>query len=204
MRFPAVLLAAAFAGAVLPRPARAEVFHDAEVKQPGNFEISFEGQAEFDPETKPDHRVYARAGVGLFDRTELDAKLGTLNPSANYFGAEVRYGAIENGDGYPALMPYLGAHWIDRRRRSEKDYGGVDAGLTISETIFEQSWYAGYDVDADFIPELTRILFTQRIYAGVKIPMSEHLSFFVEGGYGIRNAIRVPRNYLSGGVALFF
>jgi hypothetical protein len=204
MRVPAVLLLTALAVAAVSRPAGAEVFHDAEVKQPGNFEIGVEPQFEFDTETKPDHRVYLRAGVGLFDRVELDAKVGLLNQYTNYFGGELRYGAIENGDGYPALMIYAGAHWIDRRPRAAKDFGGADGGITISETIWEQSFYAGYDVDADYIPELERLVFTQRIYAGVKMPVSEHLSFFIEGAYGIRNTIRVPRNYVSGGVALFF
>lgn len=208
MRVKALLVVSALAS-VLSRPASAEVFHDAEVKPPGAFEVGFEGQFEFDPGTEG--RVFGHAGVGIYERMEIHAKAGLLNRETNYFGGELRYGAIENGDGYPALMAYAGGHWIDVRKRAYKDFGGLDGGLTLSETIYDQSFYVGYDVDADFVPEFKRILFHQHILGGVKIPISDHLSFFVEGGYGVptNSSLDLPaylktRSYISGGAALYF
>ena len=102
---------------LFPFVARGEVFHDAEVHAPGTFEVSIEGQDEFvEGNSNPgsDHHVIGHAGVVIFDRTEVHAKAAILNRDFNYFGGEIRYGALPNGDGYPALMVYAGAHWIDR------------------------------------------------------------------------------------------
>lgn len=203
MRAPGVaLLAAVVLLGMLPATASAEVFHDGEVAEPGQFRLGFEGQLEFDPGTE--QRVYLHGGVGLFNGGEFAVKVGLLNRDYNYFGGELHYGLLPNGDGYPALMAYVGGHWIDRLRDNAKDFGGGDGGITISETIFEQSWYAGYDVDGDYIPELERIVFHQHIVAGVKIPVSEHLAFIVEGGYGIHTRPVETRDYVSGGAVLTF
>ena len=200
------LVAVLLAG--LSRDARAEVFHDAEVPEPGTVTLGFEGQFEFDPGTN--QRVWLHAGVALFNGGDLEAKVAVLNRDENIFGGEFRYGLLPNGDGYPALLVYVGGHWVDVLHAGEKDYGGSQEGLTVSETIFEQSWYVGYDVRSDYIPELERIVFHQHVVVGVKIPAAEHLNFYVEGGYGIHQGPydgrdpRVTRSYVSGGVTLFF
>ncbi|HVO29203.1 MAG TPA: hypothetical protein VMV18_00630 [bacterium] len=202
MRLPGVAVLLVVLAAVLPRPARAEVFHDAEVPPPGTVTLGAEGQFEFDPGTT--QRVWAHASVSLFNGGELAAKVGFLNRDYNYFGGEFRYGLLPNGDGYPALMAYAGGHWIDRLRDNLKDFGGVDGGVTVSETIWEQSFYVGYDMDGDFVPELSRVVLHHHFLAGVKIPVSEHLAFFVEGGYGLHTTPIETRDYVSGGAALSF
>jgi hypothetical protein len=201
MRF-AVVLVALLAGGVFSRPAQAEVFHDAEIQPVGQFDLGFEGQFLFNPAN--DQIVYGHFGMGIFDKASANIRFGTFSRNANEFRGEFRYGLLENGDGYPAIMVYGNGNWIDRSPVHQKGFPGVGGGVEISETILEQSWYVGYEVDADFIPELTRILFQQHVFLGVKIPASDHLAFFAEAGYGVPTQSVPDRDWVSGGVSFSF
>ena len=95
-------------------------------------------------------------------------------------------------------------HYVARKAGTGHDYGGFDGTLTISEDVAEQSVYGGYDIDYDLIPELHRAVPNQHIFLGVRLIVSEHLSFFVEGGYGLKRPDIPLYLYVSGGPSLTF
>ena len=201
-----VVAAVVALGALLASPwipaARAEVFHDAEVLDPGNFSLGAEGEMLFDPGTN--YLLYAHLGVGLGANADLGLKVSFFD-DRTYFGGDLQYGLLGDGDGYPALSIWGGGHWIDvPDDRARTDFFGLDGGVVASEDVDDYVIYLGYDVDVDFLPDLDRPLFQQRIFVGGRIVVSEHLSFFVEGGYGLKNRLEPTRHYLSVGPTLYF
>lgn len=204
MRRAAVLTGVLLA---LSSTARAEVFHDGQVMQPGTFSLGFEGEAQFDPGTNI--LTYAHLGIGLPSSIDFGAKVSFFDSQRTYFGGDVQWGLLDDGDGYPALSFYAGAHFVDLSEKQETaDYWGLDGGVTISETVQDMPIYFGYDIDVNFPPEEARPFYYQRVYGGIRIVISEHLSFFIEGGLGLdddrRRAGQATRNYISGGPTLYF
>lgn len=198
---PAVLAGALLAVAFSPE-ARAEVFHDAQVLEAGNFSLGAEGEVLFDPGTN--YLLFAHFGVGLGANADLGLKVSFFD-DRTYFGGDLQYGLLDDGDGHPALSVWAGGHWIDvPDKRERTDFFGLDAGVVASEDIENYVIYLGYDLDVDFLPDLDRPLFQQRLFGGVRIVVSEHLSFYAEGGYGLKNRLEPTRHYLSAGPTLFF
>ncbi len=204
MRRAAVLAVVLLAA---PVSARGEVFHDGQVLEPGTFSLGFEGEAQFDPGTN--YLTFAHLGIGLPGNIDVGGKVSFFDTQRTYFGGDVQWGLLDDGDGYPALSFFAGGHFIDvSEKRTQADYWGVDGGVTISETIAEMPVYFGYDLDVDFPPDEARPIFSQRVYGGVRLVVSEHLSFLIEGGWGLRDDRRVgsqeTRHYVSGGPTLYF
>ncbi len=197
------VLIVAFAASALRSPSsRAEVFHDGEVLEGGTFSLGFEGEALFNPGT--DTVVYGHLGAGIGKNIDLGFRVGFFQPTT-YFGGDVQYGLLPDGEGYPALAVATGLHWIETPKGVDRRSSiGLDGGLVISEQIRNNTYYAGYDLDVDWDPELKRNVFRQRAILGVRIVMSEHLSFLIEGGYAFKDRDRSLRNYVSGGPTLYF
>lgn len=201
----AAVLAAPFLATVLLFPlrdARAEVFHDGQVLAPGDFALGFEGESQFEPGTN--NLVFAHLGVGLPQNIDLGLKVSFFD-RATYFGADVQYGLLDDGEGFPALSVKGGGHWYDYPEKTRQaDFFGFDGAAIMSEDIRQVTGFIGYDVDVDFPPGYGRPLYRQHVVVGVRLNVSEHLSFFVEGGYGLKNRTDPTRHYISGGPTLFF
>lgn len=202
-----LLLGVGFVSLASSRPASAEVFHESQALEPGNFMLGFEGEVGVDPRARGtkdhvDYLSYAHFGAGIGENTDLGFKVSFFDPTT-YFGGDVQWMLLPNGEGYPGLSVNAGGHW-KARPKPKKDYGGLDGTLTISETIKDQVIFGGYDIDYDFVPELNRPVPIQHMFLGLRIVVSEHLSFFVEGGYGIQNRSVPLYHYVSGGPTLFF
>lgn len=197
----AVVLAAPFSLGISPH-AHAEVFHDAQVLAPGTFSLGFEGESEFEPGWN--NLVYAHLGVGLPGNLDLGMKVSFFD-QATYFGADVQYGVLDDGEGFPALSIKAGGHWLDYPEKTKQaDFFGFDGTVVMSEDFAQVVAFIGYDVDADFPPGYGRALFAQHVFGGAHINVSEHLAFFVEGGYGLKNRTTPTRHYISGGPTLYF
>jgi hypothetical protein len=204
-----VAVAVLVAGSLLclPEVARAEVFHDGEALDGGEFELGFEGEFLFNPAVKElenESLVYGHFGFGISHNLDLAGRMSFFSDDT-LFGGDLQYGPLDDGEGYPAFSVYGGGHFVDLPDKKEKaDYWGIDAGLTLSESIIDQVFYIGYDVDVNFLPENDRPTLDQRVVLGARIIISEHLSFFVEAGYAPRSRDEETRHYVSGGPKLYF
>lgn len=202
MRWALLGIAAVFLAA--PRAARAEVFHDADTLTGGNFRLGAEPEIAYDPNANhTDYLMYAHAGVGISDVVDAHFKVSFFDPQT-YFGGVLAFELLRNGDGYPGIRLDAGGHYIARKPGSGHDYGGADGTLTISEDVADQVVYGGYDADFDLIPELHRVVPNQHLFLGVRLIVSDHLSFFIEGGYGLKRPDIPLYHYVSGGPALTF
>src|SRR5690349_20527538 len=100
----------------LPRTSHAEVFHDGEVLQAGEIELGFEGEFLFNDESKElenEALVYGHFGFGIGNKLDLAGKLSFFSEDT-LFGGDLQYGPLEDGEGYPALSFYAGAHFVDK------------------------------------------------------------------------------------------
>jgi len=119
------------------------------------------------------------------------------------YGLAAQYMLLPNGDGYPAISVNGGAHWIQPAHNGTA-YGGLDGTFTVSETVYEQVVYGGYDLDLDWPPYLNHNSAHQWVFAGAKLVVSEHLHFFIEGGFALRNEEDPTPYYVSGGPVFVF
>lgn len=206
MRRLAVVLAFVAASSV-PEIGHTEVFHDGEVLTSGEFELGFQGQFLFNPAVKDlenEALVYGHFGFGIGNKIDLAGRMSFFSDDT-LFGGDIQYGALDDGEGHPALSLYAGGHFVDLPdEKAQADYWGLDLGLTLSEDIAYQVFYVGYDIDVNFHPEEDRPTFDQRVIAGARIIMSQHLSIFVEAGWAPRSRDEETRHYISGGPKLFF
>ena len=206
MRRPAVvpLLVALL---LLPTLARAEVFHDGEALGAGDFELGFEGEFLFNPAVKDlenETLVYGHFGFGIGQNIDLAGKMSFFSDDT-YFGGDIQYGPLDDGEGYPAFSVYAGGHFVDLPdKKADADFWGLDGGITLSETILDHVFYAGYDIDVNIHPEDDRPRIDQRVVGGARIIVSPHLSFYVEAGWAPRSRDETTRHYISGGPKLFF
>lgn len=193
--------------AIAPSLARGEVFHDGEALEGGEFELGFEGEFLFNPAVKElenETLVYGHFGFGIGNKIDLAGRMSFFSDDT-LFGGDIQYGPLDDGEGYPAFSVYAGGHFVDLPdKKADADFWGLDVGLTMSESIMDQVFYVGYDVDANFHPEEGRPFIDQRVVLGARIIISEHLSFFVEGGWAPRSRDEETRHYISGGPKLFF
>jgi len=207
MRLAAVVVPVLVAFSLLSGSARAEVFHDAEALEAAEFELGFEGEFLFNDqasELENEALVYGHFGFGIGRGLDLAGRMSFFSEDT-VFGGDLQYGPLDDGEGYPAFSVYAGGHFVDLPEKdAAADFWGLDGGIIMSESILEQVFFIGYDVDVNFRPEDDRARIDQRVIVGARIIMSEHLSFFIEGGYAPRSRDEETRHYISGGPKLYF
>lgn len=209
MRLAAVVVPLLVAGSlfVVAGSARAEVFHDAEALEAAEFELGFEGEFLFNDrasELENEALVYGHFGFGIGNKIDLAGRMSFFSDDT-IFGGDIQYGPLDDGEGYPAFSVYAGGHFVDLPdKKVDADYWGLDGGIIMSESIYDQVFFIGYDVDVNFRPEEDRASLDQRVILGARIIMSQHLSFFVEAGYAPRSRDEETRHYVSGGPKLYF
>lgn len=191
----------------LPGVAGAEVFHDGEALDGGEFELGFEGEFLFNPAVKElenESLVYGHFGFGVSHNLDVAGRMSFFSDDT-LFGGDLQYGPLDDGEGYPAFSVYAGGHFVDLPdKKEDADYWGLDGGIVMSESIIDHVFYIGYDVDMNFRPEDDRPRLDQRVVLGARIIISEHLSIFAEAGYAPRSRDETTRHYISGGPKLYF
>ena len=181
-------------------PAHAEVFHDGEVLRAGKFRLGFEPQITFGPERTPGEPFigFTRFGFGIGKSADMEFTAGFFEDDT-YFGLDVQFQMLRDGEGYPALSFTAGAHFWYNDGNVNRGFPGLDGSVILSEDIRDiVVLFMGIDTNVEF--RTNRVEVPIRAVLGADIEMSRHLHLLFEVGYGLLDS----PHHISGGPAILF
>jgi hypothetical protein len=168
--------------------AHAEVQETPNSLSSGQLALGAEFQAA--PQPAP-LSILLHQNVGLVGGLDLYAREGipVSQPQAFYIGGGLKWSLLHEKGNYPSLGIWIGGHyWTD-------GVAGADITALLGHEFHYASPYGGLKYDLDFGNQY--VAQKLRLLVGVRIPVVNHLSWYVEGAVGL---VGEPRpHFLSTG-----
>ena len=196
---PKLLLAVLCLAVLLPGPAKAEIMDTTASLAPGHVSLGFEIQAGVrDPvplELNFGQAIGLARGFDLY----LRESIGAVNGRGVRFGAGIKWNLLHASRVHnrPGIALWLGGHG----GTGSYDGGGADATLAIDYPFARVRPYLGLDANLEFGGSSSPRSVLGLI-AGAQLSVVSHVSWFVEGGFGLLGATRP--HFVSTGPRIYF
>ena len=195
-----LLAAGAFLLALGPRPAVAQNFlmNSAETINKGNFKLAaFPTVFTGDDEGGSDWGIATRAGYGLTDRFDVEAKLAFFD-GLEMYGADAEYWLVR---GRTDVSLSGGLHFSDFEGEGA-DSKAIDLAAIVSRSVASRlEAYVGGSLSFESLDDVDDSSF-ERFYVvpGIEYKLGEDLDLLAEFGIGLTDE---SRTYLSFGLAYY-